>query len=222
MYASPGPCHIPDCAQAMLRHSSTSVGRRRTESGQRSACGRPRRRHGGRDRRVLRSLPRRPGCGRDPCRAAGWCPLPTPGAAARRRQPPLRGEQREQARRHARPDLDVRPGRAPGPARHRGHLHREHVSGYVHGVGSWSGSAACRAARPGGRVDHRVRADRAVPRLGGDGLGTSGHGWRVVPVRHTRLGAPPAAGGVGVFLGRHPSGVGGAARVQQPTGHRLW
>ena len=61
--------------------------------------------------------------------------------------------------------------------------------------------------RPGCAVDHGLRSDRPLSRLGGDGLDAVGDGRCVEPVRPARPGAADATGGPG------PSGHGDAGHV---------
>ena len=136
---------------------------------------RARGRHGRREGRDVRPLPRRPRRRRDPRRAARRRPLAPPAAVPRRDEPLLRRPQREQARRHPRP---------------RGAGDRERLLALLESADIWiettrPGTLAALGlgpddgarAQPGARdhVDHRLRPDRRLPRLGGQRRGPRGH-----------------------------------------------
>ena len=84
------------------------------------------------------------------------------------------------------------------------------------------GAAVVRGRNPatGHAVDHRLRPDRPLPRLGGDRLDAVGDGRCVEPVRLARPGAADAAGRHGAAGHGDAGGVGGAGRVLEPAGVR--
>ena len=131
----------------------------------------------------MRPLPRRPRRRRDPRRAAGRRPLAPPAAVPRHDEPLLRRPQREQARRHARPRGAGRSRAPAGAARVGGHLDRDDAAGVAGGAGARPRRRA--RAQPGARdhVDHRLRPDRRLPRLGRQRRGPRGHERHPQPVR---------------------------------------
>ena len=80
-----------------------------------------------------------------------------------------------------------------GAARRRRHLDRDDPA--RHAVGAGLDPSCVRARNPRARraVDHRLRPDRAVPRLGGDRRGAAGDGRRAQPLGPARARAADAA-----------------------------
>ena len=76
--------------------------------------------------------------------------------------------------------------------------------------------------QPGARdhVDHRLRPDRRLSRLGGQRLGPRGDERHPEPVRAGRARPPARAAGNGIRDDRDPGGVGNARRLLEPPRDR--
>ena len=157
----------------------------------------------------MRPLPRRPGRRRDPRGAAGWRGVARGGARLRRAQ-------REQARRHARPRRAGRSRATARAARVGGRLDRDDAARDARAARARRRRRA--GAQPATRhhVDHRLRPERRLPRLGGQRRDPGGAERDPEPLGAGRPRSTPAPARDGVRDDRDPGRLGDARRLLEP------
>ena len=151
-----------------------------------------------------------------------------PGGARSRRLPPFHGTTslsfavRNANKRGVTLDLGA-PGRSragAGAARVGGRVDRDGAAGDAGGAGPRRRRRA--GPQPGARdhVDHRLRPERRLPRLGRQRRDPRGHERDPQPLGPGRTRSAAHAAGDGVRDDRDPGGVGDARRLLEPPGDR--
>ena len=146
----------------------------------------------------------------------GGAALAPPAAVPRHDEPLVRRPQREQARRHARPRRAGRSRAPAGAARVGGRVDRDGAAGDAGGAGARPRRRA--GPQPGARdhVDHRLRPERRLPRLGRQRRDPRGHERDPQPLGPGRARSAAHAAGDGVRDDRDPGRVGDARRLLEP------
>ena len=168
----------------------------------------------------MRPLSRRPGRRRDPRRGAGRRPLAPPAAVPRHDEPLVRRPQREQARRHTRPRRARRSRAGAGAARVGGRVDRDGAAGDPGGAGPRRRRRAGPQSGARDHVDHRLRPERRLPRLGRQRRDPGRHERDPQPLGPDRARTAAHAAGAGVRDDRDPGRVGDARGLLEPPGDR--